>query len=147
MAAARFSRNLVLYRSSSSSKKHNLARFGRENKNETALAQMRRGEICRLHGRGAAGARIFLYLGEAPSLRQSHSPHNDVTVFPRSGREGGERRGWFTPCAPLCHPESTQVWAALCRCQTAPTYTSPTPLPFETEALWAISKASSDARR
>lgn len=124
-AAAGFSRNLVLYCSSYSSKKHNLVRFDCENKNENALARigsakLRREEICCLHGRRSSGAHIFLYLGEAPSLRHSHSPHNDVTVSPRSGREGVERRGCFTPCAPLCHPESTQARAALCHCQTDP---------------------------
>ncbi|TWW64804.1 hypothetical protein D4764_22G0004510 [Takifugu flavidus] len=79
------------------------------------------------------------FLGNS-SIWHSHSPHNDVTVSPRSGRAGGERRGRLPPCAPLCHPESTQVLAALCRRQTDPTYTSPTPLPFETAAaLRAIS--------
>ena len=146
-ASARFRHNLVLHRFSYSSKKHNLVRFGHENKNEKALARLgEREEICCLHGRRSASAHTFLYFGEPPSLRHSHSPHNDVTVSPRSGREGAERRGRLTPCAPLRHPESTQVWAALCHCQTDPTYTSPTPLPFETEALWAISKASYDAR-
>lgn len=147
------SESVVLYRSSYLSKNHNLVRFGCENKNENALARigfakLGREEICCTGADRAA--RIFSlapYLGEAPSLRHSHSPHNDVTASPRSGRAGAERRGWFTPCAPLCHPESIHVWAALCHCQTAPVYTSPTPLPFETAVLRVISKASCDARR
>lgn len=126
-------RNLALYRSSYPSKKHNLVRLGCEkNRNENALAQndgekQRREESCRLHGHRPSGAHVSLYSGEAPSLRHSHSPHNDVTVSPRSGREGVERRGWLTPCAPLCHPESTQVLAALCRRQTDPPVHLPHP--------------------
>lgn len=57
------------------------------------------------------------------------------------GREKGEGSVLVTLCAPLCHPESTQVSAVLRHCQPDPTYTSPTPLPSEMEGLRAICKA------
>lgn len=77
---------------------------------------------------------VVINWGERKAAPPNKHTHTMTWLCPLA--EGGkEEKGetGFTLCAPLRHPESTQVEAVQHHCQTYPKYTSPTPRPL---SLW-----------